>query len=88
MNGLLMSSPDCPLYHGGYVYQTITGIIEGLKPYGDQQSAYFNPARINDTGKVFVVNNQENWNPTQGKYTLSLGYVYQPCNASRDFRNT
>ncbi len=88
MNGLLMSSPDCPLYHGGYVYQTITGIIEGLKPYGDQQSAYFNPARINDAGKVFVVNNQENWNPTQGKYTLSLGYVYQPCNASRDFRNT
>lgn len=88
MNGLLMSSPDCPLYHGGYVYQTITGIIESLKPYGDQQSAYFNPPRVNDRGKVFIVNNQENWNPTQGTYTLSLGYVYQPCNASRDFRNT
>lgn len=88
MNGLLMSHSSCPLYTGGYVFSTITGIIESLKPYGDRQSYYFNPPRLNDSGKVFVVNNQENWNPTQGKYTLTLGYVYQPCKASRGFRNT
>ena len=88
MNGILMSDPDCPLYTDGYVYSTITGIIESLKPYGDRQQSYFSPARLNDSGKVFVVNNQENWNPIQGKYTLSLGYVYQPCNASRSFRDT
>ncbi len=88
MDGLLMTSTKCPLYTGGYIFSTITGIVESLKPYGDQQQSYFENPRLNDKGKVFVVSNQENWNPTQGKYTLSLGYVYQPCDTSRGFRDT
>jgi hypothetical protein len=88
MDGFLMNNANCPLFTGGHVFATITGIIESLKPYGDQQGGLFNNPRSNVRGKVFVVNNQENWNPTQGKYTLSLGYVYQPCNASISFRNT
>lgn len=89
IDGYLMSSPKCPLWESGYIYMTITGIIESLKPYGDRpQHLGYSSNRLNEKGKVFVVNNQENWNPLQGKYSLNLGYVYQPCNVSRGFRDS
>lgn len=89
IDGFLMSKPECPLFTGGYIFTTITGIIESLKPYGDQQAGLgFTNPRINDRGKVFVSSDSENWNPSQGKYSLQLSYVYQPCVSSRSFRNT
>lgn len=89
IDGYLMSNPKCPLWESGYIYMTITGIIESLKPYGDRpQHLGYSSSRLNEKGKVFVVNNQENWNPLQGKYSLNLGYVYQPCNVSRGFRDS
>lgn len=89
IDGFLMTNEDCPLFTGGYIFSTITGIIEALKPYGDQQAGLgFSKPRLNDSGKVFVSSDSESWNPTQGKYNLQISYVYQPCVSSRSFRNT
>ena len=88
-DGYLMDNVNCPLYTGGNIFSTITGIAEALKPYGDKPAHLgFSGGSINDRGKVFVVGNQESWNPIQGKYNLQLSYVYQPCNLSRSYRDT
>lgn len=88
INGYHMTSQDCPMYTGGYIYTTITGIIESLKPYGDRTSYLgYKNTRTNDRGKVFLDSKQENWNPLEGKYSLSVSYKYQPCDSSRGFRD-
>lgn len=88
VNGYLMTSDQCPLYTGGYIFQQIIGLVESLKPYGDRPSYLgFVPERRGDTGKVFVDSQQESWNPLEGKYSLQVGFTYQPCDGTRGFRN-
>lgn len=88
LDGYLMDNVNCPLYTGGNIFSTITGIAEALKPYGDKPAHLGFTNSVNDAGKVFVVGNQESWNPIQGKYNLQLSYVYQPCRLGRSFRDT
>jgi len=86
-NGFMLSNSECPLYTGGTTYKTIQAIIEGFKPFGDRQSSVFGTfaTRTNDTGQVFVSQDNSNWNPTEGRYTRTIGWVYQTCNLSRSY---
>lgn len=86
-NGFLLTNVECPLYTGGTTYKTIQNIIEGFKPFGDRNSSVFGAftARTNDTGQVFVSQDNASWNPTEGRYTRTIGWVYQTCNLSRSY---
>lgn len=84
--GFMMSNSECPLYTGGTIYTTIQTIIEGMKPFGDRQSSVFGTfTRNNDTGQVYVSQDNANWNPTEGRYTRTIGWIYQTCNLSRSY---
>jgi hypothetical protein len=84
IGGLLMTSKECPLYTGGVVYNNISTIIEGLKPYGDRGTMFGNfDTRSNQDGTVYLNNDTETWNPTEGKYIRSASWVFQPCTNSR-----
>jgi hypothetical protein len=84
--GFMLSNAECPLYTGGNTYQTIQTIIEGFKPFGDRKSSVFGTfTRLNDTGQVYVSQDNANWNPTEGRYTRTIGWIYQTCNLSRSY---
>ena len=84
--GFMLSNAECPLYTGGNTYKSIQTIIEGFKPFGDRQSSVFGTfSRTNDTGQVYVSQDNANWNPTEGRYTRTVGWVYQTCNLSRSY---
>jgi len=90
MGGFFMQNTTCPLWTGGTVYQTITGIIEGLKPFGDRASyifgsANFNRGNNNAQGQVYVTNDTQSWDPTNGRYSKSVGWVYQQCTNSKNY---
>ena len=88
-----MTSTECPLYTGGPVFSAINTIIEGLKPYGDRPDASqgglfgnFDKRtgnKVGNQGQVFVTQNDISWNPTEGRFSRSVGWLYQPCTNTR-----
>lgn len=91
-----ISNSDCPLYTGGYIYDFIDKIVEGVKPFGiaDTSRNYIwgntyvansnsslNPkVRSNPRpGIVFLSSDQDNWNPTNGRYSRTVSWTYQQC---------
>jgi len=86
--GFMLSNTQCPLYTGGVTYKAIQTIIEGFKPFGDRAPSVFGTfSRLNDTGQVYVSQDNANWNPTEGRYTRTIGWIYQTCNLSRSYLN-
>jgi hypothetical protein len=91
--GFLMTNTECPLFTGGNVYTTITGIIKGFQPFGDRVTAIFgnltndrrSGGQTNDTGDVFISQDDQSWNPTEGRYTRNVAWVYQACNVTRKY---
>lgn len=84
MPGFFMHNSTCPLYISGSVYKTITGIIEGLKPFGDRSQAIFGSwTRTNAQGQVYVTSDTQSWDPASGRFTKSVSWVYQHCNNNK-----
>ena len=87
IDGYSMNNKSCPLFVKGNIYQTITGIANSLKPYGDQTTALgYDRDNINNKGQVYTSTDSENWNPIDGSYSIQLSYTYQPCNINQSFR--
>lgn len=82
--GLIMTDSQCPLFTGGAVYKHIQGIVDGLKPFGARANAYFGSLqRGEQTGQVFVSQDNHSWNPTEGRYSRSVSWVYQQCSVTK-----
>jgi hypothetical protein len=94
-----ITNSDCPLYTGGYIYDFIDRIVEGVKPFGiaDASRNYIwgntfvanansalNPRPRNAArpGIVFLSSDQDNWNPTNGRYSRTVSWTYQQCDNS------
>jgi hypothetical protein len=92
--GFFMQNSVCPLWTGGTIFSTITGILEALKPFGDRASSFIGDSTVtrggsatNDTGQVFVAQDNQSWDPTNGKYVRSVAWNYQQCTNSRNWLN-
>lgn len=84
ISGIIMTNSQCPLWTGGSVYSHIQGIVDGLKPFGSRASAYFgNLNRGQLPGQVYVSRDTHSWNPTEGRYTRSVTWVYQQCSTDK-----
>ena len=87
IDGYSMNNSSCPLFVNGNIYQTITGIANSLKPYGDQTTALgYKRDKTNERGQVYTSTDSETWNPIDGSYSIQLSYTYQPCNINQSFR--
>ena len=83
LSGLLLNNEECPMYTGGHVYRTILDIINGNKPFtGSKLISSKNP-----NGIVFTQNDNEQWNPTAGRYSRNVTWIYQACDLSKDYMN-
>lgn len=92
LKGFFLQNNDCPLWTGGAVYNTIKTIIEGLKPFGDRPTAFFgspNQGRsggpLNAQGQVFVSNDSQSWDPTNGRFVKTVTWTYQQCTNARNW---
>ena len=88
IGAIQMTNSGCPLFTGGYIYKTIDDLINGLKPYGSQQTAVFGSigvGRQQMQGQVFTTQDNHNWNPAEGRYSRNVSWVYQPCNNTQSY---
>ena len=92
--GFFMQNSVCPLWTGGTIFTTITGILEALKPFGDRASSFIGSSSVtrvgnatNATGQVFVAKDDQSWDPTNGKYVRSVGWNYQQCTNANNWLN-
>ena len=86
-----ITNSDCPLYTGGYIYDFIDRIVEGVKPFGiadasrnyiwgptyvQNANSALNPKARNTPrpGIVFLSSDQDNWNPTNGRYSRTVSW--------------
>lgn len=83
IEGLIMTNSQCPLFTGGSVYSRIQGIVDGLKPFGARSNTYFGSLlRGQLPGQVYVSQDNHSWNPTEGRYSRSVSWVYQQCSTN------
>lgn len=92
--GFFMQNSVCPLWTGGTIFTTITGILEALKPFGDRASSFIGASPVtrvgaatNATGQVFVNQDDQSWDPTNGKYVRSIVWNYQQCTNANNWLN-
>lgn len=83
INGYFVSNPECPVFTGGYIYNIMNRLIEGIKPFGatygriDIFGKY--ATTKNQRGTVFVNSDQDTWTPTDGRYSRTISWTYQQC---------
>jgi len=79
-----LNNPKCPLHKDGYLFKTIEKIIEAHRPYSP--SSFLNEPN-QSIGLVYSSSDNEQWNPSTGKYSRSVSWVYQQNNIGADFRD-
>jgi hypothetical protein len=84
--GLLITNTNCPLYTGGRIYGQINELLTGLAPFGSRPTSIFgNIQRGSAAGQVFISQDNQSWNPTDGRYSRNVSWVYQQCNNSTSY---
>lgn len=80
--GFSLKNSECPVWTGGYIFQTCEKLIEGQKPYGQRYEPPYKTAINGSTGTVFVKTDTYNWDASDGRYTRNIEWVFQPCGNS------
>lgn len=78
-----MTDPSCPLYVSGYFWKTVNTLIEGHSPFANRTTAFFERASSQTFGTVFKDSDSEQWNPTEGRYSRNVSWIYQQCTTDR-----
>ena len=88
-----MANSTCPVWTGGYIFQTCEAIIEGQKPFGkrytngtnlpnSQTKGSYQTALGAFTGDVYVKSDSYSWNPSEGRYTRNIEWVFERANTN------
>lgn len=90
IDGVVRTSNKCPLYHQGELYNSIKSLFSGLQPYGDRPQNLFGnfdqrSSIVNDAGQVYIKRDEEQWNATQGRFSKTVTWLYQPCSNTRSY---
>jgi hypothetical protein len=73
------------MYTGGTIYTSINNLIEALRPFGARTADYFGTVRTSAAGQVFVSQDNQSWNPSDGRYSRNVSWVYQQCDNSTNY---
>jgi len=82
--GTLPGLPTCPIGVNTELRTYIQAFVDGHTPFYARDAAVFGSygARGALQGTVFVQSDQETWNPTDGRFSKTVTWVYQPCNVN------
>lgn len=92
LGGLLLNNKECPLWTGGPIYNGITTLLQGLKPFGDRPTSLWGnfstrESAVNSPGQVYTRGDSESWNPMEGRYTRTISWTHQQCNNNQPSSN-
>ena len=79
----LQTEEDCPLYYNGHFWQSIDKLIRGNAPFSNRTNSFFDNAKSQEFGTVFKDSDSEDWNPTEGRYSRSVSWIYQHCTTDK-----
>lgn len=86
IQGILMTSKECPLYISGSLYKQIDTVIEALRPFGAHDASMFgNTMRPRQPGQAFVSQDNHSWNPAEGRYSRNVSWTYQQCQNYKNY---
>jgi hypothetical protein len=90
INAMLRTNNKCPLYVSGSIYGAVQTIINGNKPFDSRTGPIWtNYSRTSPIeGNVFTQSDDETWEPTQGRYSRTITWIYKQCNSATDFMST
>lgn len=83
IKGTLMTESVCPMYTGGFLWSGVNELINGNEPFANRTTVFFDSAASQQEGTVFKESDSEDWNPTEGRYSRSVSWIYQQCNTNR-----
>lgn len=86
-NGYFMSQAACPLYKQGSIYNLVSAMVSGLRPFGARDASVFpgGSRTALNRGQVFVRRDDESWNPAEGRYSRSISWTYQQCTTANEW---
>lgn len=89
IRGSIPDSTVCPVGLGTDLRQRIQDIVDGNAPFYARDASIFgtSPKNAARPGTVFVQSDQETWNPTEGRFSKTVSWVYQQCNANTHWLN-
>lgn len=77
---------QCPVCITGALYGQIKKLVEGNKPFDKRDaSIWVANERAASSGITYVQNDQETWNPTEGRFTKNITWVYQQCQIKKPY---
>lgn len=89
-----MANSTCPVWTGGYIFQTCEAIIEGQKPFGQRYAGATSVPNSPTTkgpyqtalgafiGDVYVKSDTYSWSPSEGRYTRNIEWVFERENTN------
>lgn len=90
--GTLQTDPSCPMYYKGYFWQAVDILIKAHEPFVDRSELFARYFSNNNNdplptsqqfGVVYKDSENEDWNPTDGRYSRTVSWIYQQCTADR-----
>jgi hypothetical protein len=90
INSTLRTHNSCPLYISGTIYGAVQALVNGNKPFDMRTGPIwtnFNRASPIQ-GNVFTQSDSESWEPTQGRYSRTVTWIYKQCDPATNFMDT
>lgn len=78
-----MTDPACPLYVSGFFWKTVDTLVNGHAPFANRTIAFFENTPSQLFGTVFRDSDSEQWNPTEGRYSRNVSWIYQQCTTDK-----
>jgi hypothetical protein len=85
IDAMSLDQPKCALHRSQSIFQNIEKLIESQRPYSP--STFLPGENIQTEGLVYSSDDSEQWNPTTGKYSRTVSWIYQQANIGRDHRD-
>jgi hypothetical protein len=71
IEGFSLDDSRCPVWKNGYIFRECNNFISAQEPLGG-------------SGQVFVKTDTYTWSPTEGRFSRSKEWIYQPCTKLND----
>lgn len=87
--GSIPNTTLCPVGLNTDLRNYIQNLIDGHAPFYPRDASVFGTSstRAAQIGTVFVQSDQETWNPTEGRFSKTVSWIYQQCSVGKHWLN-
>ncbi len=85
--GSIPDTASCPIGLNTDLRAYVQNFVDGHAPFYPRDASVFGSGRAAQTGTVFVQSDQETWNPTEGRFSKTVSWIYQQCSVGKHWLN-